>query len=139
METAYKDYLWNHFAFNAEQRLKAFNFFVILAVFADGGYAAAIEKTLPAFLLILLGLFIFATAGVFLLIDIRSRSLLDLAIPGLREYETSLPENARIFTIDKETKSAVARYTIAFRALILLQLLFGAGVTVHGIVLQACR
>jgi hypothetical protein len=26
------DYLWKHFLFNAEQRLKAFNFFVVFSV-----------------------------------------------------------------------------------------------------------
>jgi hypothetical protein len=27
-----REYLWKHFAFNAEQRLKAFHFFVVLRV-----------------------------------------------------------------------------------------------------------
>lgn len=27
-------YLWDHFKFNAEQRLKGFNFFVLLSIFA---------------------------------------------------------------------------------------------------------
>ena len=31
-----EDFVWDHFKFNAEQRLKAFNFFVILSIFADG-------------------------------------------------------------------------------------------------------
>jgi len=33
-----EDYLWQHFQFNADQQLKAFNFFV------DGGVFTAFEK-----------------------------------------------------------------------------------------------
>ena len=32
-----KDLVWDHFKFNAEQRLRGFNFFVLLSIFADGG------------------------------------------------------------------------------------------------------
>lgn len=30
-------YVWEHWKFNADQRIKAFNFFVVFAIFADGG------------------------------------------------------------------------------------------------------
>lgn len=30
-------YLWDHWKINADQRIKAFNFFVVFSVFADGG------------------------------------------------------------------------------------------------------
>jgi hypothetical protein len=42
-----KDYLCEHFKFNAEQRLKAFNFYVLFTIFTDGGFFAAIEKDFP--------------------------------------------------------------------------------------------
>jgi hypothetical protein len=32
MDSDEQTYLWQHFAFNAEQRLKAFNFFVVFSV-----------------------------------------------------------------------------------------------------------
>jgi hypothetical protein len=38
------DYLWEHWKFNADQRIKAFNFFVVFSVFANGGVFAAVEK-----------------------------------------------------------------------------------------------
>ena len=42
MNSDEKDYLWAHFVFNAEQRLKAFNFFAIFSVFANGGVFATL-------------------------------------------------------------------------------------------------
>lgn len=35
-------YLWEHWKFNAEQRLKAFNFYVALSIFANGMVFAAL-------------------------------------------------------------------------------------------------
>lgn len=51
-------YLWDHFKFNAEQRLKGFNFFVLLSIFADGGVFTAIDRQFNPVLLALLGSFI---------------------------------------------------------------------------------
>jgi hypothetical protein len=39
-----KDYLWKHFAFNAEQRLKAFNFYVLFTIFTNGATVVEGEK-----------------------------------------------------------------------------------------------
>jgi hypothetical protein len=39
-----RDLVWEHFKFNAEQRLRSFNFFVLLSIFADGGVFTALEK-----------------------------------------------------------------------------------------------
>jgi hypothetical protein len=39
-----REYLWKHFAFNAEQRLRAFHFFVVFSGFANGGILAAFDK-----------------------------------------------------------------------------------------------
>jgi|TARA_Y100001951_G_scaffold72445_1_gene59317 hypothetical protein len=36
-----REFVWAHFKLNAEQRLRGFNFFVVLAIFADGGVLAA--------------------------------------------------------------------------------------------------
>ena len=44
-----RDYLWKHFEFNAEQRLKAFNFFVVFFGFANGGIFAALPANARVF------------------------------------------------------------------------------------------
>lgn len=82
-------YLWDHFKFNAEQRLKAFHFFVLLSIFADGGVFAALEKQFASGLLILLGTFILLLSFAFLLIDTRSTQLLKLTESGLIENGTA--------------------------------------------------
>lgn len=84
MSTEERDYLWQHFEFNAGQRLKAFNFFVVLSVFANGGVFTAIDKAMHPFVFILIGAFVVVLATVFWVMDIRSRNLLLLAVPGLK-------------------------------------------------------
>lgn len=132
-EDAEKEYLWDHFKFNAEQRLKAFNFFVIFSVFADGGTFAAIEKRADAEVFALLGAFICLLAVTFYLIDRRSQHLLRLGVPGLKEYEKRFPEHSRLFALEEMTRKRFVRYTVAFRLLFIAQLVFGAGVAWYGI------
>lgn len=133
MDTEERDYLWQHFVFNAEQRLKAFNFFVVFAVFANGGVFAAAEKSMRGGVFVLIGLFIVVLSLVFAVIDVRSQSLLKLAVPGLKEYEKKFPEHSRLFARDAERHSGVLRYTVAFRVLFVVQFLFGLTTVVYGI------
>lgn len=130
-----KEYLWDHFKFNAEQRLKAFSFFVIFSVFADGGVFAAINRPADTAVFILIGGFICLLATVFFLIDVRSQGLLELAVPGLMDYEKRLPEHSRLFALDKAGRGCVFRYTVAFRILFSAQFLFGFGVLLYGLFL----
>ncbi len=135
MDTEARDYLWQHFAFNAEQRLKAFNFFVVFSVFANGGVFAAVDKSAPGAVFLLIGGFILVLAAVFAVIDARRQSLLKLAVPGLKEYEQRFPEHSRLFALDAQRHNGVVRYTIAFRVLFAMQFVFGAGTMVFG----ACK
>lgn len=138
MSTEERDYLWQHFEFNAGQRLKAFNFFVVLSVFANGGVFAAVEKSMHPFVFILIGAFVVVLATVFWVMDIRSRNLLLLAIPGLKSYETAFPEHSRIFALDAQRQGSILRYTVAFRVLFALQLVFGLGVAIFGLANWLC-
>ncbi|VXC05559.1 conserved membrane hypothetical protein [Pseudomonas sp. 8Z] len=127
-----KQLAWDHFKFNAEQRLKGFNFFVLLSIFADGGVFTALEKGLNSKLLILLGLFIILLAVVFWLVDSRSRQLISLTIPALKEMESSFPASFKLFAIDAAHQGSIIRYTFAIRTLLVAQLLFGFGVALYG-------
>jgi len=131
--TEQKNYLWQHFQFNADQRLKAFNFFVVLSVFANGGIFTAIDKAFPPAVLALIGGFVIALSLVFLIIDMRSTELLALAVPGLKEYERQLPPSLRVFTNEAENKRFIPKYTVAFRTLFALQFLFGCGVAIFAV------
>src|SRR5687768_1508385 len=121
METEERSYLWQHFVFNAEQRLKAFNFFVVFSVFANGGVFAAADRSSHGVVFLLVGSFIVVLSLVFAVIDARSQALLQLAVPGLREYEKRFPEHSRLFAIDAANRKPLRRYTTAFRALFVLQ------------------
>ena len=95
-----REFVWAHFKLNAEQRLRGFNFFVVLAIFADGGVLAALQRGFSPGLLILLGAFTVLLAQVFWLVDARSRQLLELTITALKEMEAEFPESYRLFAAD---------------------------------------
>ncbi|SHF75438.1 hypothetical protein SAMN04487965_2620 [Microbulbifer donghaiensis] len=126
-------YLCEHYRFNAEQRLKGFNFFVVLSMFAEGGIFTAVEKGFHPLILALLGGFVVILCAVFWLVDARSRQLLSLAVPGLKLLEQQLPEKSRIFSRDSEKRGSVVRYTFAIRALLIGQFIFGVGVACYGL------
>ncbi|HJR13024.1 MAG TPA: hypothetical protein VJ833_03920 [Rhodanobacteraceae bacterium] len=128
-----RDLVWDHFKFNAEQRLKGFNFFVLLSIFADGGVFTAIEQGVNSRLLLLLGLFTALLAIVFWLIDSRSRRLILLTIPALKEIESAFPESYRLFAIDAMKQGSIVRYTVAIRVLLAAQFCFGIGVSLYGV------
>ena len=128
-----KQLIWDHFKFNAEQRLKGFNFFVLLSIFADGGVFTALEKGLNHRLLIIPGVFIALLSIVFWLVDTRSRQLINLTIPALKEIESSFPDNFRLFSIDATQQSSFIRYTVAIRMLLVAQFLFGLGVSLYSL------
>ncbi len=125
-------FVWDHFKFNAEQRLKSFNFFLLLSIFANGGVFTAIQNKLAHPFLGLLGLFLALLAFVFWLADTRSRQLIQLTIPALKEIEAEFPESHRLFAIDARQQGRVLRYTFAFRVLMVSQFLFGMGVAIYG-------
>lgn len=127
-----QQYLCEHYRFNAEQRLKGFNFFVVLSMFAEGGIFTAVEKGFHPLSLALLGGFIVILSSVFWLVDARSRELLSLAVPGLKLMERDLPEDCRLFTRDSAEKGTFIRYTFAIRALLIGQFIFGTGVACYG-------
>lgn len=128
-----RQYLCEHYRFNAEQRLKGFNFFVVLSMFAAGGIFTAVEKGFHPVSLTLLGGFVMILSTVFWLVDARSRELLSLAVPGLKLLESELPEKSRLFTRDSADKGTFVRYTFAIRALLLGQFVFGVGVACYGL------
>lgn len=120
------DYLWEHWKFNADQRLKAFNFFVIFSVFANGGLFSSIEKCIHPFLLILIGVFVCLLTSVFWLLDLRSQKLLHLSVPGIKRYELEfIDRGSRLFELDEVNRKGLVRYTSAFRIIFVLQIIFG--------------
>lgn len=107
--------------------------FVLLSTFADGGVFTALGKGFNPEPLLLLGSLVVVLAVVFWLVDTRSRQLLNLTIPALKEIESSFPETHRLFAIDAATQGKIIRYTFAIRMLLASQFFFGLGVVLHGV------
>ena len=133
-----EQFVWDHFKFNAEQRLKSFNFFVLLSIFADGGVLTALEKSFDPKLQILLGAFIVILAVVFWLVDTRSQNLLKLTITALKEIKQKFPQHSQLFKLDSDQQSNFVRYTFAFRTLQICQMFLGGGVLIYGFMLWQC-
>lgn len=130
-------YLWDHWKFNADQRIKAFNFFVVFSVFADGGVFTAVEKCVHPVVLIVIGVFVIAFSVAFFLMDVRSEQLVGLSVAGIKEYECTLSSSARIFHRDALNRHKLVRFKYAFRGLFGLQFVFGVLVVAFGIVSNA--
>jgi hypothetical protein len=118
--------VWDHFKLNAEQRLKSFNFFLLVAIFVNGGVINAIDKKLSPALLMLLGTFLCVLSLVFWLADTRSKNLLKLSVDALLEMESSYNEKFQLFRIDREARGTFARFTVAIGTLLAVQFMFGA-------------
>ena len=73
-------------------------------------------------------------SAVFWTIDARSRSLINMAKPGLEKYEAELDKDSQLFTLDrKRGNKNWIRYTYAFGALFIVQLLFGICTVAYGL------
>jgi hypothetical protein len=76
-------FLWEHFKLHADQRIKAFNFFIVLSIFADSGSITALAKESPDSILIVPGIFIILLSCIFWVLDVRSHSLVRLSYKGI--------------------------------------------------------
>ena len=128
----HEDLIWDHFKFNADQRLKAFNFFLLLSIFANGGVITAIDKKMNPFLFVIIGVFLILLSILFWITDRRSKGLLWLSVDALLEIEQNFPAKSQIFRLDKDQRRPFIRYTTAISTLLVSQLVFGIGVTEFG-------
>lgn len=132
MNASEERYLWEHWKFNADQRLRAFNFFVAFSIFADGGVFTAFDRSTHPIVLILLGGFVVFLSMIFAMVDSRCRRLLQITKAGLRAYELQLQPEFRLFHNDDVQASRLIRFTVAFNTLFSLQCLFGLMVVAYG-------
>jgi hypothetical protein len=132
MSAGEESYLWEHWKFNADQRLKAFNFFVAFSIFANGGVFTAFDRATHPIVLVLLGGFVVFLSLIFAMVDSRCRRLLRVTKSGLKAYEQQLRPESRLFHNDDQQASRFVRFTVAFNTLFSLQCLFGVMVVAHG-------
>lgn len=96
-----KLYAFEHFKYHADQRIKVFNFFILLSIFIDGAVLTAYEKSLPYISISIMGALIYLTVIIFKILDDRSRSLIDISKKALIKLEKEEEEiQCKLFTLD---------------------------------------
>ena len=125
--------VWDHFKLNAEQRLKSFNFFLIISVFVNGAVLNAINQGVRPFVLLILGIFLCVLSVVFWLADNRSKHLLRLSVDAILEMEKPYKPEFQLFRLDADKRNNAIRYTVAITTLLGVQLVFGIGVVAYAI------
>jgi hypothetical protein len=130
-------YLMEHYKLLLDQRFKAFNYFIILSVFADGAAITTlekIEKTDQSGIVFAIGIFILIVTLAFFILDVRMRVLIKSTTKGLKEgYERILTDAGKHLTRLEQEKSKVFRFTIAFRILFLGQVFMGIFIIAQGL------
>lgn len=83
-----REYAWNYFNFHADQRLKTFNFFIIITTIFLGGIFPVLTIKNYNYL-ILIGLPISFFSYIFWKLDIRNKELISVAESELKKLEES--------------------------------------------------
>lgn len=83
------DYAWNHFALIADQRVKTFNFYIVVLLAAFGATLSVLKPSTPRHLFILIGLGHILIVVIFAMIESRGRAILAIAKQALRDVENS--------------------------------------------------
>lgn len=125
------DYAMKHFSFIADQRVKTFNFYIIILAASTGATITASQRINQPAAFVATGVFHVFFAFIFWMIDKRSRRLLLIAKDGLRTIEESesWPSDCRLAVRDHQElagfKNWFFSFTMAFRITFLGQFLFG--------------
>lgn len=136
--SSHKEYAWKYFELNADQRMKAFNFSLILVGVSIGALASSLRFNNYEFTL-LVGIFLFAVSIIFSIIDLRSRQLLRYGIKALKVLEkqdVSTPTTIDVFTKEEEYKKKhwlignILSYTFAINLFHLLIMAVG-GISIY--------
>ena len=81
------DYAWKWFCFHADQRVKMFNFMLIVFGIFAAGVVNALDKNLPTIVMAGLCIFAIVLALIFILLDRRNRDLVWLGEDVLMDLE----------------------------------------------------
>jgi hypothetical protein len=129
------DYAWKHFSFLADQRLKTFNYYIVLLAASMAGNIAVFDKMLKPKPVIAFGIWHIFIGLMFLLVDLRNRELIEGPRKSLRYFEKHKSWRGPKPMSDDYKRMARMRggvsHTFAFRLTFLVQMAFGVGVLVY--------
>lgn len=126
------DVAWKHFDVIADQRMRAFNFYVLLLAASIGAALTALERNAGSYALIICGLFCIGAGGVFLMVEVRTRRLLQIPkdVMVALEIGDHWPPNLRLFSVDNLRQGSFFNwfisYSVAFRTAMIAHMVFGA-------------
>lgn len=131
------DCAWKHFVFIADQRLRSFNFYIILLAASIGGTIAVFEKIGRFTPVLMCGLWHIVVGAVFVAMDIRSRRLLEVPKEALRWFESHESwTGPKLILRDDERMRGFARFisfTSAFRSTFVGQALIGGWIVCYAL------
>ena len=119
LRTEYRDYSWKYFSLHADQRLKAFNFFVIFATFLIGAFGALVVRAGLQLVHVFLPIALIFITFVFWKLEERTRMLVkngEMALKFLDESVLSSVgagyETLALFAVDDVETRTRKRYPV---------------------------
>jgi len=114
LDETFRDYAWNYFELHAEQRLKAFQFYISLSTAVIAGFLLLLRYGQAHKWVALLGLLLAFLSFVFWKLDIRTKGLVKNAEEALKFLDAQhaladigeLPHPLRIFARDDKLNKA---------------------------------
>ena len=146
LESAFRQYATKYFEIHAQQRIKAFQFFVTLSTAIGGGAVYSLENDNPIALLVL-GVVMCFVSFVFRMLDVRTRTLVKNGEEALKYLDSlhdlpkvhNLPSPLSLFERDDEIRrrnrnfNTCFSYRICFGMAFGMFFLFGLGAVVFSI------
>jgi hypothetical protein len=113
-----QQYAWNYFQLHAEQRLKTFEFYIVMATVLLSGYGVSLKENDLKPISVVLGILLTILSFVFWKLDVRNKQLIKNAEQVLKTIEKEcIPESSentfnilKLFTYDDEQKKDRASF-----------------------------
>lgn len=131
------EHAWKYFSFHADQRMKVFNFFMILSAFTFAGIVQCLRSSEYSLLAILLCLIEGFNSVIFYKLDVRHRTFIEVGEYCMQELEkfSSLSAHMPFLLEDKFTEQIKSKspkffvfgYFTCSSALSAVYRIFGAG------------
>lgn len=131
------DYYWKHFALIADQRVKTFNFYIIVILATLAGTIQTLKPSTPRLTLLLIGCGHILCVFVFGMIEWRGRAIVRIAKAALRDFEASpaFGDGYKPMTQDGRGEGkgpyGLITYGNAFQLVFWVHLIFGAVIAIY--------
>jgi hypothetical protein len=109
-----RDYAWKYFALHADQRLRTFNFYLLIVTVIVGGLLAYLKDARSPAYVVAAGLILMVLSWIFWRLDGRACELIQNAEDVLKAVEVDIPteqvpEELRLFAGEQKKTEALRR------------------------------